>query len=202
MQKQDQGQVQDQEQEPNWSENHIQIVVEVLKCHPQPLHQVITRPEIPSYHKIVVIANLLKSGISPDIQNKYGNTALHLAMWDAYFNIDIIKVLLDYGADFKKRNVLELCKRKQNGIGRDVLELILSKMNNVNSQDPNKKPIQITLEDCVICNGHREEIFTLYPCGHAKTCEMCCVKLIASPDIQSVCPICRTRIDDYKKIYV
>ena len=140
-----------------------------------------------------MIANLLKSGISPEIKNNYGNSALQLAMWDAYFNIDIIKVLLDYGADFKKRKVLELCKRKQNGIGRDVLELILSKMNNVNSQDPNKKPIQITLEDCVICNGHREEIFTLYPCGHAKTCEMCCVKLIASPNIQSVCPICRRK---------
>ena len=188
----------------NWSENHFEIVVEVLKCNPQPLHRAIWTPSL-SVHRITVMKRLLRRGITPDDQDVNGDTALHLALNAAFYNIEIFKILLDYGADFNIKNingvsVLNMCKHYQNG--KNGMELILSKVSNVNSQDPNKTPIQITLEDCVICNGHRDEIFTLYPCGHAKTCEMCCVKLIASPDIQSVCPICRTRIDDYKKICV
>ena len=188
----------------SWSENHFEIVVEILKSYYYPLHRAIWIPSISSVHRITVMKRLLRSGISPDDQDVDGETALHLTLNAAFYNIELFKILLDYGADFniktnKGQSVLNLCKLFHR---KDAMELILSKINNENSQDPNKKPIQITLEDCVICNGHREEIFTLYPCGHAKTCEMCCVKLIASPDIQSVCPICRGRIDDYKKIYV
>ena len=86
------------------------------------------------------------------------------------------------------------------------MESILSKMMNdmemKDSKRKDPKPVQFTLDECVVCDGHRDDIFTLYPCGHAKTCEICCLKLLASPDINSVCPICRRRIVDYKKIYV
>ena len=64
------------------------------------------------------------------------------------------------------------------------------------------KPFQFTLDECVICTTPREEIISLLPCGHAKTCEVCSLKLIALSGTNSMCPICRSIITDYKKIYV
>ena len=59
------------------------------------------------------------------------NTSLHLATITRNFNIEVIKVLLENGADFKVkdnsgRSVLDLCRGNQNG--KDVIELILAKM--------------------------------------------------------------------------
>ena len=88
--------------------------------------------------------------------------------------------------------------------GNDVLNIIVDKMSNMQLQENGTKvpkSLYFKLDDCVICDNPREEIFSLYPCGHAKTCELCCLKLIASHDINSVCPICRKEIKDYKKVY-
>ena len=80
----------------------------------------------------------------------------------------------------------------------------MSKMQLQETKSKILKPLNFTLEECVLCINPRKEIYTLYPCGHAKTCEVCCLKLIASScgGIKSVCPICRSEIVDYRKIYV
>ena len=152
-----------------------------------------------------IVKFLIENGANLNSMDMDRNTSLHLATITSKFNIEVIKVLLDHGADFKLndnsgRSVLDLCKENQNG--KVVIELILAKMISRSELQETLEPVQFTLDECVICDGRRQEIFSLYPCGHAKTCEMCCVKLIFSPDINSVCPICRCSIIGYNKVYV
>ena len=113
---------------------------------------------------------------------------------------------MDFGADFEKKNMegksaldeIKALPRK------DVLNTIVDKIIEIKSEQSKAKvgkPIYVKIDECVICDNPREEIFSLYPCGHAKTCELCCLKLIAMSSANSVCPICRSKIDDFKKIY-
>ena len=164
-----------------------------------PLHYAASRGQI----EIVML--LLENGANTNSLDEVDETPLHnFILHNKNFNIEIIKVLLDHGADFKKRNksgksVIDLCKKTRNGTA--IMDLIISKvMGSLNLQD--SKPVQFTLDECVICDGLRKEIFSLLPCGHAKTCEICCLKLVASSDANSVCPICRSKIEDFKKIYI
>ena len=60
------------------SENHIAIVAEILKSHQLPIHQAIDQLQSPETY--LIIRHLLKSGISADLQNKNGETALHKAI--------------------------------------------------------------------------------------------------------------------------
>ena len=153
-----------------------------------------------------VVKYLLEKGANISSFNEDWETPLELAISGK--DIETIKILIDYGADFKTKNWagksgLDLCRVNQNG--KEIMDLILTKMmssvKEKGTMKKSSKAVQFTLEECLTCNGEREEIFSLYPCGHAKTCEQCCIKLIASFDITPVCPICRSRIDDYKKIY-
>ena len=65
------------------SENHIEIVIEILKSHPYPLHQAIYHLSIHSIKEINIIINrLLESGISHDLQDRIGRTALHVSVID------------------------------------------------------------------------------------------------------------------------
>ena len=54
-------------------------------------------------------------------------------------------------------------------------------------------------EDCVICYNPRNGIFAMTPCGHAKTCELCCLKIIDTPE--SKCPVCRISVDSHIKVF-
>ena len=162
--------------------------------------------------RIEIVKLLLENGANTNPLDEDYDTPLHNAVDnDENFNIETIKVLLDHGADLKKRNksgqsVIDLSIDKANKNRAAIMELIVSKMMisldlQQDSLEKDPKPVQFTLEKCVICDGRRKEIFSLLPCGHAKTCEICCLKLVASSDANSVCPICRSKIEDYKKIY-
>ena len=51
---------------------------------------------------------------------------------------------------------------------------------------------------CVICFGDRNGIFAFIPCGHAKTCQKCCTKIIEE---LRKCPLCRCNVSKYQKIF-
>ena len=153
-----------------------------------------------------IVKCLLENGANVNTRNVNGDTPFHLAIISEKFSIELVKVLLDYGADFKLKNKKGISPLEESKSlpGNDVLNIIIDKMSNMQLQETGTKvpkSLYFKLDDCVICDNPREEIFTLYPCGHAKTCELCCLKLIASHDINSVCPICRKEIKDYKKVY-
>ena len=54
-------------------------------------------------------------------------------------------------------------------------------------------------KDCNVCYGLKNGIFAFLPCGHAKTCQLCCIKIIED---SGKCPTCRCSIQRYQKIYL
>ena len=62
------------------SDDHIEIVVEILKRHPYPLHEAVYQIGLPEVN--IIIRKLIQSGISPNLQDKEGDTALHAAIID------------------------------------------------------------------------------------------------------------------------
>ena len=60
------------------SENQVKILAEILNCHPLPIHQAIEQLQSPEAY--LVIRQLFKRGISPDLQNEDGETVLHKAI--------------------------------------------------------------------------------------------------------------------------
>ena len=87
-----------------FSENEIDIMVEILKSHPYPIHQAIYKLQIPEIDSIM--KKLFKSGISPDLQDKFGDTVLHRAVMD---EVDeqmkqVIAGLLKHGVNMDIKN--------------------------------------------------------------------------------------------------
>ena len=150
---------------------------------------------------------LLENHANVNAINEDGDTPLHLAIQNHNLCTKTIKVLLDFGADFKKKN-----KNGESPLDKskllpesDALNIIIDHMSKIQmekSKTKVTKALNFTLEECVLCVNPREEIYSLLPCGHAKTCEICCLKLIAMSNVNSVCPICRSKITGYRKIYV
>ena len=156
---------------------------------------------------VQIVKYLLENGANVNSIDIDGDTPLHLAVRNDNLSIETTKVLLDYGADFKKKNKDHKSPLEESRFlaGNDVLNIIIDKISAMKLQETDitpPKPFQFTLDECLICTKPREEIIALLPCGHAKTCEFCSLKLIALSDTNSVCPICRSIITDYKKIYV
>ena len=69
------------------------------------------------------------------------------------------------------------------------------------SENPNPKRKKFKLEDCVICTNMRNDIYVLYPCGHAKTCESCSLKILYMSRTGSNCPVCRQEVKSYVKAF-
>ena len=139
----------------------------------------------------------------------YGSTAMHYILQNKSvsegqrkedLDQDFIRLFIDNKAcltikDSTSKSVLELCKEKD--IGEFVLDYLSKK--NVSNKIKSK---MVILEDCIICYNPRQDIFALHPCGHASSCESCCIKLMYSKSSNSKCYLCRELITDYKKIYI
>ena len=79
------------------------VVAELLKSHPYPIHQALLKLKIPEI--TLIVRRLLKKGISPDLQDKYGDTALHLAVMGDGVDYQVIVELLNHGANTEIRNI-------------------------------------------------------------------------------------------------
>ena len=53
-------------------------------------------------------------------------------------------------------------------------------------------------KNCIVCYDPRNGTFVLQPCGHAKTCETCSLKIVEE---SKICPMCRSHVSKYQKIY-
>ena len=89
-----------------FSENEIDIMVEILKTHPYPIHQAILHLQIPEI--TLIVRRLLKSGISPDLQDDYADTVLHIAVMENVHNIymnQVVAELLKQGVNMDIKNI-------------------------------------------------------------------------------------------------
>ena len=79
----------------------------------------------------------------------------------------------------------------------DIMEMISKRR--LSNTMPREKSSSYP-DDCIICYERKDGIFAFLPCGHACTCEKCCVKILGMSD--STCLICRREVKEYKKIFV
>ena len=148
---------------------------------------------------------LLKYGANINGTDEYKNSPLHLAVRKK--NIEAVEFLLKNGADLNIKNAnnhtaLDVAKKNEYHQFVDMLaKKILENIGVENELNPPKAK-RLKLEDCVICCNPRKEIFVFNPCGHAKTCESCTIKIMYVSDIRSKCPVCRQKVHSYVKAFV
>ena len=84
------------------SENHIEIAAEILKRHPLPIHQAIEQLQRPEAY--LIIRHLFKYGISPDLKDRNGKTALHRAILKEV-NSQTFVELLEHGVNMEIEDI-------------------------------------------------------------------------------------------------
>ena len=142
---------------------------------------------------------LLESGANANLQTSdHKLTPLHIAAYNG--KTEFVELLLkhhcnsyikdkhgktaeDYAASSEHHDIAQLIAQKR-------MELLSLNQNAASNSSSN---------DCKICFGSKDGLFAFLPCGHAVACEPCCMIIIGSSD---TCPICRKKVDEYKKIFV
>ena len=147
---------------------------------------------------------LIDKGAKIKTTFKDNETLLHIAVKAK--SQEIVELLIDNGADLNAKDKdgqtpLDIAKCYTDT--QSIIEVIVRKMiqktqENESSVEPSQK--RPKLEDCLICFEPRSEIFMLKPCGHAKTCQVCCLKIVHLPDINSTCPVCRKQVVSFTKV--
>ena len=114
------------------------------------------------------------------------------------------ETILDIAKKWNKHEIVNLIEKTKEertcGSCSNVCGTIQKKKPKMNIE--NKVTLernQVQLDDCIVCYDARTEIYTLVPCGHAKTCENCCKNVVNSQN--STCPFCRSIVTSYIKIY-
>ena len=149
---------------------------------------------------------LLKNGAEIDTKNNSSFTPLHEAIFRKKPNV--VKLLLENNADMnikngKNKSAIELAKEK--GF-EQILEVLMKKLieqaeaQDVLEEGPEVK--RLKLDDCAVCYGPRKDIFVFTPCGHAKTCQACSIKITYMTETNSTCPVCRQKVDTYVKAFI
>ena len=147
---------------------------------------------------------LLRHGVNVNCQNSSLDTPLHVALKSK--NIEVL-LQHDVNMDLKDENdrtAEDIASEKRlDGI---VAQLINKRSSSL-LDDPEqaisttkKSSSQENSNECVICWNPRDGIFAFLPCYHAKTCEKCCIQILAKSG--ATCPFCRGLVLEYAKIFV
>ena len=144
---------------------------------------------------------LLQKGADINSQNYLKETPLHYAT--TWGKKEIVKLLLDNGCDVDLKNVYGKTAGDVAFLMGflDIMEMISKRSfkRRISNTMPREESSS-NLDDCIICYERKDGIFAFLPCGHACTCEKCCVKILGMSD--STCLICRREVKEYKKIFV
>ena len=164
-----------------------------------PLHTAV------KYKHVEVAKVLLEFGADVNAIYVQGDAPLHIALKSKQFNLDLIKLLIDNKANLKLKDrsgksALEICKIVDQG--NRVIEYISDKLRQTKSKEFETNSNVLTLDNCIVCFAPRNEIHCFDPCGHAKACEACCMRILYSKSVNAICPICRQKISSYKKIFL
>ena len=78
---------------------------------------------------------------------------------------------------------------------KEIKRMIYQKMIETLSS---KSELLTKRKDCIVCCQPRQGTFAFLPCGHARTCEKCCTKIVEET---KMCPLCRDTVTQFKKIF-
>ena len=148
---------------------------------------------------------LLQNGANINVTDSENCTPLHNAV--SFDRVEIVKHLVEKGADLfiksrlKSQTPLDIA-RKNNLF--EISEILVKKTLEIReAEEPSSKRFKVELDDCVICCNTRNEIIVFHPCGHAKTCENCAMKIMYVSSFGSkTCPVCREEVASYMKVFV
>jgi len=148
---------------------------------------------------------LLQNGANINVTDSENCTPLHNAV--SFERVEIVKLLVEKGADLfiksrlKSQTPLDIA-RKNNLF--EISEILVKKTLEIREAgEPSNKKFKVELDDCVICCNTRSEIIVFHPCGHAKTCENCAMKIMYVSGFGSkTCPVCREEVASYMKVFV
>ena len=147
---------------------------------------------------------LLEHKANTNIQDSQKKTPIHHAI--ASKNLDFVKLLAENGANleqrsFKDKNILEYAK----SIGhRNIIQVIVQQMmknSEAKVENDEQQGKRTKFDDCIVCFNTRYDFHVMIPCGHAKTCEACCLKIMNMPNSDSRCPVCRVMITSYMRAF-
>ena len=149
---------------------------------------------------------LLKNGVDINTKDSMSNNPLHVAISTKQRNLAIHLLAIQpeihksITRNHQGKTPFDLAKE----LGQnEILQLILKRMKNKTKMEMDKEEAEksnqrakrMKLDDCIICYNPRDQIFVLDPCGHAKTCETCCLKILNLPNLTiPSCPVCRKRV--------
>ena len=85
------------------SQNQVEIAAEILKIYPQAIHVALEQLQTPDTY--LIIRQLFKSGISPDLQNQNMETTLHHAILNDV-DIKTFVELLKHGVNMEKKDMI------------------------------------------------------------------------------------------------
>ena len=166
------------------------------------------------------VRRLVTDGLANvNTEDESGKPAIFMAVENG--NTEIAKLLLETGADvdtyFDDCSLIHIAIR--NG-QKKMIQLLLDHSVNLNDKSKNLYDFAMQLnhqeigkmivdaalagfaknklDDCLICCNPRREIFA-FDCGHAKLCEMCCLKIMS--ENYPKCPECREEVKKYSRIF-
>ena len=159
-----------------------------------------------------VVKLLLEKGANINSQNSHNDTPLYIAAFTG--KKELVKLLLDNGCDI---NLKDKDGKTAEEIAvsegyHEIVELISQKrleLLSLNQSQPSLSPSAPPMEEnasaenpeeCKICFEAKDGIFAFSPCFHAPACEQCCRRIVGSSE--STCPICRSQVTDFKKIFL
>ena len=167
-----------------------------------------------------IVEMLIQNRSNLNSENGKRNTPLHLA--SEFGQSEVVKILLERNICLTLKNnagktAIEVAKEKNHKkIYRMIYEKIVESMSskgnstqcsNDECQREMKRLILDKVDDafspndgktCVVCFEEKNGTFALLPCGHAKTCQKCCDKIVRET---KKCPLCRENVSKYQKIY-
>ena len=124
-------------------------------------------------------------------------TPLHIAARKG--NIEIVKNLIEFGANIEERNQenkTPFTLANENGHNK-VAKFLLEKKMEAKNQLPQENMSNKAL--CIICLNPRNGLYALIPCMHVSLCEPCCFKI--TKERRPKCPSCRKPIQKYEEIF-
>ena len=152
-----------------------------------------------------IIEHLVTNGADINALDWCNDSPLHYAVQTN--NEEAVKLLLKNAADLSIKNgnnqtALDVAKDKKY---QQILEILAKKIIETKEAENGKNPPKakrFKLDDCVICYTARNDVFVFHPCGHAKTCETCTMKIMYISEIGSNCPVCRQKVESYVKAFM
>ena len=176
---------------------------------PDPNYTILDRIIFSRGHESVVKL-LIESGANINYKSRWGDRIIHQVVDSSTFSI--VKILVDNGVDLNAKNkrgetplMLAIKKRRY-----DIVDLIEKKLEEQSTPSQNARENlfeqsmmvpkkQIELDDCMVCFNRINVPCAFNPCGHAKACEDCCLKITNAAN--PTCPLCRSTVDNYLKIF-